>query len=201
MAFVQRCAMIATAAAVLAGCSRTTVLHPIPPPRQAKSEPKVRYTYEHKLAPEPGYQARTTEEIDALARQLSGITRRETPSPGPPRVIIIKGGPQRMADTSYARRRRRATRRADHFLNTLFWGGMGAIIGHQSGRAGEGAIIGAAYGHALDHGGVHGLLSPGTIMGAAAGALGGSFSGDAGKGALYGAAAGHLLDDVFRSGE
>ena len=198
MAFLQKCAVILAAAGVLAGCSRTVVMHPIPPPREAKAEPKVRYTYEHKLDPEPGYRARDPEEIDALARQLSGVIREEQVAP---RVVIIERRAPRIASRRYPGRVRPASIRADHFLNTLFWGGMGAIIGSQSGHAGEGALYGAAFGHTIDHGGVHGLLSPGTIIGGAAGALGGSFSGDAGKGALYGAAAGHLLDDVFWSRE
>jgi len=81
------------------------------------------------------------------------------------------------------------------YINTLFWGGAGAIIGHQRGHAGEGALIGATFGRTIDRGGLHGLLSPSTIIGAAAGA---AASRKPAKGALIGAGVGFLLDDVFR---
>jgi len=198
MAFMQRWAALLAAAGIVAGCSGSVRTYPVPPPPQVEPRAKVRYNYDHKLDPEPGYEAK---DIDALARQLYGIApKRRAPRTSPRPLVIIKERPN-SPSVEHARRTRRPGLRAGHYLNTLFWGGLGAVIGHQSGHASEGAIIGAAYGHALDHGGVHGLLSPGTIIGGAAGALGGSFSGDAGKGALYGAAAGHLLDDVFRARE
>jgi len=179
----------------MCGCAQQrSVMHPIPPPQVQNDQPEAAtYSYEHKLDPEPGYEPRA--DIDALAAQLSGVTRSHY-SPQP-QIVMVRNYQVRPA-ASYGRERRTSGISGSHYLNTLFWGGLGAVIGHQSGHAAEGAIIGAAAGHAMDHGGLHGLLSRETILGGAVGAGIGSISGRAGQGALIGAAAGHLLDDVWR---
>lgn len=194
--------LVAAAAALLAGCGSNRSIMPPDAPRPAKqAEPEMRFNHEHRLAPEPGYRS---PDIDALARQLSGIAlppqvrivvvRQAVPVPVPQPARHWAASP-RYVQTCVPDEQ--CGRRGSKYLNTLFWGGMGAVIGHQSGHTLEGAGIGAAAGHAIDHGGLHGLITPGTIIGAASGAIGGSFGGNAGKGALWGALTGHLLEDVF----
>ncbi|HUU70170.1 MAG TPA: glycine zipper domain-containing protein [Planctomycetota bacterium] len=199
----SRLTFAACAAALLCGCAQRpqSILQPIPPPQVKADQPDVTYSYEHKLDPEPGYEPRS--DIDALAAQLSGVIRTRSRAP---RIVAVRSYTVRPVGVygygyGYGHGRGRSTRGLSgyHYMNTLFWGGLGAAIGHQSGHTAEGAIIGAAAGHTIDHGGLHGLLSRDTIFGGAVGAGIGSFSGRAGKGALIGAAAGHLLDDVWRS--
>jgi len=191
----SRLAAVALAAALLCGCAqRQSIMQPIPPPQVKTGQTgTTTYSYEHKLDPEPGYEPRG--DIDALAAQLSGVTRSHS---RPPQVMMVRNYSLTPA-YAYSRERRTSGLSGSHYLNTLFWGGLGAVIGHQSGHTAEGAIIGAAAGHAFDHGGLHGLLSRDTIIGGAVGAGIGSLSGHAGRGALIGAAGGHLLDDVMRS--
>ena len=189
MIVFRKLVIVAIAAAIFAGCSAPVRMHPPALPREVEQKPKARYTYDHKLDPEPGYQPKN---IDALARQLSPIAPRRT------MVIVVPSATAR--DTrafprSAGERPDRRSLRGDHYLNTLFWGGLGAAIGSTQGEAGQGAAIGAAFGHMTDHGGLHGLISPGTLFGAATGA---AFSGNRTKGAIWGAVGGHLLDDVFR---
>ena len=184
------------AAVFSVGCGRpASVKQPIPPPeiRPAARAPVV----ERKLDPDPNYEPK---DIDALARQLSGISAR----PAEHSHIYFGRSRSRVFVPHYGvvqtieQHDRRPSLRGDHYLNTLFWGGLGAVIGHQSGHTERGAIIGAGFGHMMDHGGPHGLFTRDTIFGGVIGAGIGSLSGRSGKGALIGAAAGHLLDDVFR---
>lgn len=188
MTVFTKLVIVAIAAAIFAGCSAPVRMHPPVPPREVEQKRKARYTYDHKLDPEPGYQPKN---IDALARQLSPIAPRRAT------VIVVPSATARDARAlrrSTGGRRARRSLRGDHYLNTLFWGGIGAAIGSTQGEAGQGAAIGAAFGHMTDHGGLHGLVSSGTLFGAAAGA---ALSGNRTKGAIWGAVGGHLLDDVF----
>lgn len=188
MIVFRKLVIIAIAAAIFAGCSAPVRMYPPAPQAEVKQEPEARYTYDHKLDPEPGYQPKN---IDALARQLSPIAPRRTVVVVVPRATARDAG--RLRRSTGGRRARRSLR-GDHYLNTLFWGGIGAAIGSTQGEAGQGAAIGAAFGHMSDHGGLHGLVSPGTLFGGAAGA---ALSGNRTKGAIWGAVGGHLLDDVF----
>jgi len=194
-------ASILAVAGLAIGCSQrpASVKQPIPPPEIRPQAETPAPNFDRKLDPDPNYEPK---DIDALARQLSGLSPRpelqyyHTPQPGYRHGAALRHRPALRNETP----ERRSGLRGDHYLNTLFWGGLGAVIGHQSGHAGRGAIIGAGFGHMVDHGGLHGLLSRDTIVGGGLGAIIGHQSGHAGRGALYGAAAGHLLSDVFSAG-
>ena len=182
---LPRCLALLLIAATMGatGCTKEYVkTGEVPPRRAATAEQPQNFDYAHKLAPEPDYEPK---DVDALAKQFPRPRPYRHPIVNRPSAIVIR-------DASRARSYQR--RGFPSLTNTLFWGAVGAGIGSISGDAGKGAIIGASYGHLLDHGGLHGLLTPGTIIGGAAGA---AFSGNRGKGALIGAAAGHLLGDVF----
>jgi len=187
----------------VAGCGRTPSLKPdIPEPQIDNEQKPGTFSYDHKIDPEPGYQGK---DIDALAAQLTRVVpQREVYVAAAPvttsrgTVVVRQYGYYPYGMATYRYGSRYPGRNPDHYLNTVFWGGMGAIIGHQSGHTARGAIIGAGAGHMVDHGGLHGLLTPDTILGGAVGFGIGSISGHGGRGALIGAAAGHLMDDVFR---
>jgi len=184
---VMRATLALLTLAAATGCTKRYIeTGDVPPPRSRTVGPQATYSYEHSIAPDPNYEPR---DVDAFAREI--------PRPRPYRHPVMKQ-PRPPAARETSDTRSPARRAGEHFANTLFWGAVGAGIGSATGDAEKGAIIGASYGHMLDHGGLHGLFSPGTIIGGAAGA---AFSGNRGKGALIGATVGHLLDDVFRAGD
>ena len=208
MSDLARFMLIASVICILCGCSRQqSIKQPIPPPQVRAEEPQATYSYEHKIDPDPNYEPR---DVDALAAALSGVTPVQAQPAAATTTVVVNRYRRGSAyygsgygyGYGYHDERYRGYRRGfsgDHYLNTIFWGGMGAVIGSASHHAGQGAIIGAAAGHMIDHGGVHGFITRDTVAGGLVGLGIGSLSGHAGRGALIGAVSGHLLDDVFRS--
>jgi len=68
------------------------VSQPIPPPEIADEQPRIRYSFDHKLDPDPNYEPA---DIDAFAAKLSGITKPQpAPSVQPPPLSAYARVPQ-----------------------------------------------------------------------------------------------------------
>jgi hypothetical protein len=156
-----------------------------PPPAPA---PQTDYTQAYR--PQPGY----TQDDDLAWRLAFASGAYSTPP--------VTGTYYAPIGTQYvvARGPWYRTPRGYPWFNTLFWGGVGAVIGQQHHRAWEGAALGAIAGHTLLRpGGMDpgygGLITPNTLLLGGVGAVIGHQRGHTWQGAAIGAVAGRLFDE------
>ena len=175
----------AVVAAALMGCTPAQKLEPppVPPPSHVQaSAPQMQFDFTQNYRPVAGY-------VEPFGSDdLANRMRYTDPD------AFVR---QRVAAHRAALRYRPARRYP--WLNTLFWSGVGAVVGHQKHRAWEGAGLGAIFGHTLARpGGMDpgrgGLITPSTLLLGGAGAVIGHQRHRTCEGAALGAVLGRLID-------